>query len=81
MDPNDLSEASEAEPEPSYAELARRLLAERAELFRITPPRRAEPESSAPALAPRLRGAVRRGPQLPLPLRPHVINGGRKGSR
>lgn len=74
-------EESEAETPPRYAELARRLLTEHAELFRVTPPRGSrrqpvpEPARSSPRQAPR------RSLQLPLPLRPRVLAGGVRESK
>lgn len=67
----------EPEAAPPYAELARRLLTEHAELFRLSPLAisragaawQPEPASRRPAVR-------RRNPQLTLPLRPRVIDGG-----
>jgi hypothetical protein len=69
------------EPVQPYAELARRLLSEHAELFRlstlsISPSRPAwRPQGSS-----RPRAARRRTPQLTLPLRPRVLDGGDRGA-
>lgn len=64
--------------EPRYAELARRLIAERADLFRLAPPRpqpRVVHRTPRGARAAMARGSRRRG-QLVLPLRPLVLDGG-----
>lgn len=81
MDRSELPEATEAEPGPSYAELASRLLVEHAELFRISRPRWDEADRWAPMVASRRRPPARRSAQLSLQLRPRVIDGGRKERR
>jgi hypothetical protein len=77
VEPSSIDPPGGPEASPPYAELARRLLTEHGELFRlsplaISPPRpawRPEPASRPPV--PR-----RRTPQLTLPLRPRVLDGG-----
>ena len=77
VEANTIDPSGEPDAAPPYAELARRLLNEHAELFRlsplgISPPRPAwRPERSS-----RPPGAARRSPQLTLPLRPRVLDGG-----
>ena len=69
----------EPEASPPYAELARRLLSEHAELFRLSPLAISPPRSAwrpERASRPVVR---RRNPQLTLPLRPRVLDGGERG--
>lgn len=81
-------EASSADPPdepeavPPYAELARRLLTEHAELFRLSPLAISRPAAAwRPEPASRRPAVRRRNPQLTLPLRPRVLDGGNGGSR
>lgn len=82
VEPSTIDPPGEPEAAPPYAELARRLLTEHAELFRLSPLSisparpawRPEPASRAAALR-------RRTPQLTLPLRPRVLDGGKKEPR
>lgn len=69
-------EETEAETPLGYAELARRLLTEHAELFRVTPPRGRRPQMVPEPLRASRPRAPRRAPQLALPLRPQVLDGG-----
>jgi hypothetical protein len=75
MEPRDLPRPDEPEALPRYAELAARLLEEHAELFRVSAPvRRPEPVAWRRAVPGRRRAG--RSPQLSLPLRPRVLDGG-----
>ena len=75
MEPSKQPQTDAPENLPRYAELAARLLEEHAELFRVTAPvRRPAPVAWRPALSVRRRAA--RSPQLSLPLRPRVLDGG-----
>lgn len=68
-------EHPQAEP---YAELARRLIAERSDLFRVARPR-VQPRvvhAPSPAAGAAAGGRHRRRGQLTLPLRPQVLDGG-----
>ena len=71
--------AGEPDPAPPYTELARRLLAEHAELFRVSPLAISPPRAEWQAAGARPAGARRRTPQLTLPLRPRVLDGGKRG--
>lgn len=73
-------EETEAEPPPRYADLARRLLSDHAELFRVTPPRSRPQGVPQPALSSPRR-TLRHTPQLALPLRPRVLPGGSSESQ
>lgn len=72
------TQLDQAEAEPRYAELARRLIAERADLFRVAPPRAQPRLVQAPPVgaAVALTGRRRRRGQLALPLRPQLLDGG-----
>lgn len=82
MEPKTVDPPGEPHAAPPNAELARRLLSEHAELFRlsplaISPPRRAwQPERAS-----RPQPVRRRNPQLTLPLRPQVLDGGKGGTQ
>ena len=82
MEASTVDPPGEPEGSPPYAELARRLLNEHAELFRLSP-LAISPTRSAwqPERASRPPVARRRNPQLTLPLRPRVLDGGKKGTR
>lgn len=81
MEASSVDPPAEPEASPPYAELARRLLSEHAELFRLSPLAISPPLSSwRPERASGPAVARRRTPQLTLPLRPQVLDGGSGGT-
>jgi hypothetical protein len=70
----DPSELRDTAGQLRYAELAQRLIAERADLFRVAPPRLGARMVQLPP-APDVRTRRRRAGQLTLPLRPRVLEG------
>lgn len=72
------SQMDPAPGQPRYAELAQRLIVERADLFRVTATaqQRRVVEVAAPRAAGAPAGGRRRRGQLTLPLRPRVLDGG-----
>ncbi|MBV8529014.1 MAG: hypothetical protein JOZ75_11920 [Candidatus Dormibacteraeota bacterium] len=82
MEARNADPPGEPEPAPPYAELARRLLTEHAELFRLSPLAISRPRGPwRPERPSRPPVARRRNPQLMLPLRPRVLDGGEAGTR
>ena len=80
MEPRAVDPPGEPAGAPPYAELARRLLTERAELFRVSPLAiSADRPMQRPERASHPPATRRRSPQLTLPLRPRVLNGGERG--
>ena len=80
MEASTVDPPGEPEASPPYAELARRLLSEHAELFRLSPLAITPPRSAwRPERASRPPVVRRRSPQLTLPLRPRVLDGGKGG--
>ncbi len=81
MEPSTVDPPAEPGVAPRYAELARRLLTEHAELFRLSPLAISPPRAAwRPGRASRPPVARRRAPQLTLPLRPRVLDGGDRGT-
>ena len=82
MEPRTIDPPAEPGVAPRYAELAQQLLTEHAELFRLSPLGISPPRAARrPDRASRPPVARRRTPQLTLPLRPRVLDGGDRGTR
>ena len=73
MEPRLIDQAAEREVAPPYADRARRLLTEHAELFRVSP---LGISPARPERGPRAPAGRRRTRQLTLPLRPRVLDSG-----
>ena len=82
VEANSVDPPGEPEASPPYTELARRLLSEHGELFRLSPLAISPPRAAwRPERASRPPVARGRTPQLTLPLRPRVIDGGKGVTR